>query len=513
MAVDAAGRVWAGTETAGISVFEPERSLWTPFTSLLQPIPGDGSSACVSPAPPRRRPSWSGRSRATPCWSTVSCARPAWRGSTSAAFRATRSATSLAVGGRALARHGRAAWWCSTPTARWSPRGERPRDGASAAPRPGRQPLPGHRSGAAAATLWVWRNGRWGAAGDAVASVLVRSVGPAGRGRHALRRRDRRRLPAGRRRLVAGRRHLHRGRRPGTTPSPSPAWLAPPRAASTPAPRTRWNGATGSGNGGAARWVQHRLDGPSLLASYKSIAFDADGTLWISSAKPPRLAADHPLPGRAVDLLPRKRGRAVATPGRSGCSQTGWRRLAGPLLRRPRAGGLLPHGAHRRAGERFQTWPIVNAFDLAPDGQGRLWIATSGLEDDRCLRPLSRRSAPPDSTAGSRSRSSTPGAALKSDLLNAVAVDGNQVWIGYPDDGVSRWDLGADRQPLTSDDRWVAVHRDAGGKPAHREQGEAHRARSRRTHLDRHHGRALHLRGPEVRQRRRRVREAARGRR
>jgi hypothetical protein len=41
VAIDAADRVWAGTETAGISIFEPHRTLWTPFTVSRQPIPGD----------------------------------------------------------------------------------------------------------------------------------------------------------------------------------------------------------------------------------------------------------------------------------------------------------------------------------------------------------------------------------------------------------------------------------------------------------------------------------------
>lgn len=41
VARDAAGNVWFGTERAGISILTPRDDRWEPYTSLLEPIPGD----------------------------------------------------------------------------------------------------------------------------------------------------------------------------------------------------------------------------------------------------------------------------------------------------------------------------------------------------------------------------------------------------------------------------------------------------------------------------------------
>lgn len=163
VAVDATGRVWAGTETAGISIFDSERSLWTRFTTLEQPIPGDrihrlrfsGSAAetLLVGATQGYVVLVNGELRRACLEGIDICGLPSYE--VRDLLTAGGDLWLATVGGMVVQR----------PDGGWSLRG----DGLGAA-RPRRlaradslyvatDPSPG-------GSLWAWRNGRWGAAGD-----------------------------------------------------------------------------------------------------------------------------------------------------------------------------------------------------------------------------------------------------------------------------------------------------------------------------------------------------------
>jgi ligand-binding sensor domain-containing protein len=452
VAIDAAGRVWAGTAAAGISIFEPERALWTSFTSLLQPIPGDKIIRVRFAGPTSAETLLVGAEQGYAvlvngelrqvCLEGIDiCGLPSYQ------------VHDLLLMGTEL--------WLATadgmvvqhPDGTWSPRGEglgtseswrlAHADSLYLAADPG-----------AGGTVWAWRDGRWGRAGGGSLPSWFVPVD-----------------------LLAAGDTLYAAGTGGVFERVDGAWsptgdISPfaPAAGDTVTVTGLARTASGRLYAGAshplarrdgiwerrgARWVQHRLDGPSLLAGYKSITFDESGALWIASVK------------RGVPpLITRYRdGQWTFFRGHEGGRSNAWTtrmlELDGSLWLAHCCGHREQADDFRmesiEGGERFRTWPVANAFDLAPDGQGRLWIATGGLQytDASGLYRLDPRLYPPDSTGLIHVHVGTPGAELQSDMLNAVAVDGNRVWIGYPDDGVSRWDLGADRQPLTADDDWA----------------------------------------------------------
>ena len=463
VAIDAAGRVWAGTETAGISIFEPARTLWTPFTSLLQPIPGDkiirvrfaGSTSAETllvGAEQGYAVLVNGEVRQVCLEGIDICGLPSYQVRD---LLFTGTELWLATADGMVVQH-------SDGT--WSRRGEGL--GASHPWRLARaDSLYLATDPGAGGALWAWRNGRWG---KAEGGSLPSRFGPWDL------------LAAGDTLYAAGTGGVFQRVRGTWSPVGD---IAPWASAADDTVTVTSLARTASGRlyAGAshplerrdgiwerrgARWVQHRLAGPSLVAGYRSITFDAEGALWISSAK-----------RHVPPLITRYRdGVWTMFRGSEGGRSNAWtyRMLAleGTVWLAHCCGGREQADALRmeriEGGERFRTWPVANAFDLAPDDQGRIWIATSGLQytDAFGLYRLDPRVDPPDSTSLLQVVFGTPGAALKSDMLNAVAVDGNRVWIGYPNDGVSRWDLGADRQPLTSDDRWVQfTETQEGGNP------------------------------------------------
>jgi ligand-binding sensor domain-containing protein len=452
VAIDTAERVWAGTAVAGISVFEPERTLWTPFTSLLQPIPGDRITRVRFAGPASAETLLVGAAQGYAVLVNGELRQVCLEGIDICGLPSYEVRDLLSTGSEL---------WLATadgmvvqrPDGTWSPRGEglgrsRPRclaraDSLYLATDPG-----------AGGTLWVWRDDRWGKADG---GPLPSWFGPVDL------------LAAGDTLYAAGTGGVFQ--RVGGAWSPAgdiSPWA--PASGDTVTVTSLARTASGRLYAGAshplerrdgiwerrgARWVQHRLDGPSLLAGYKSITFDTEGALWISSVKrgvPPLITRFRD--GQWTFLRGNEGGRSNAWTNRMLALDGGvW--LAHCCGSRAQADGQRMERIEGE--EQLLTWPVANAFDLAPDGQGRLWIATSGLQytDAFGLYRLDPRLYPPDSTSLLQVVVGTPGAELKSDMLNAVAVDGNRIWIGYPDDGVSRWDLGADRQPLTSDDRWM----------------------------------------------------------
>jgi ligand-binding sensor domain-containing protein len=451
VAVDGAAHVWAGTERAGISVFEPERTLWTPFTSLSQPIPGDRIERLRFAGPASAETLLVGAAQGYALLVNGELRQACLEGIDICGLPSYEVRDLIGMGGEL---------WLATangavsrsPDGAWDPRDEglgtaRPRRFARA------DSLYLATYPSTGGTLWAWRNGRWGRAGDASLPPWFVPVDL---------------LAVGDTLYAAGTggvyRRVHGAWSPAgdLTPfAPAPNDTVTVNGLARTASGRLYAGAShplerrdGIWERHGAGWVQHRLDGPSLMSAYTSITFDAQGALWISSVK-----------RRVSPLVTRYRdGQWTLFRGNENGRSNAWtyRMLDTP-------GGLwLAHCCGHRevadsylmerieSGDRFQTWPVFNAFDLAPDSQGRLWIATSGLGviDASGLYRLDPRTFPPDAASLLQVTVATPGAQLKSDMLNTVAVDGDNIWIGYPDDGASRWDLGADRQPLTSDDRW-----------------------------------------------------------
>ena len=275
VAIDAAESVWAGTQTAGISVFEPQRTLWTPFTSLAAADPRRQDQRVRFAGPASAETLLVGAQQGYAVLVNGERARSAWRGSTSAACRAIRFMTS-STSGREL--------WIATeegvvvqgrgrrlePARRWprvlpAPgallvrtasiwprcplRGEPFGPGeTTAGARPAARSLPSWFVPwdllAAGDTLYaagmggVFQRvaGVWSPAGD------ISPFAPASRRHRTVT--SLARTAAGR--LYAGASH----------------------------PQERLDGIWEHGGG---RWVQHRLDGPSLLADYRSITFDDGG--------------------------------------------------------------------------------------------------------------------------------------------------------------------------------------------------------------------------------------------
>jgi ligand-binding sensor domain-containing protein len=457
VAIDAADRVWAGTETAGISIFEPQRTLWTLFTSLRQPIPGDKIMRVRLAGPASAETVLVGAAQGYAVFVNGDLRKVCLEGIDGCRLPSHEVRDLVGVG--------RELWLATAGSAAVAGMVVQDFDG-TLSPRDEGLGLAHPRRLARAdslyvatdpstgGTLWVWRNGRWGqAGGGSLPSWFV---------------------PLD---LLAAGDTLYAAGTGGVFQRVGGAWspagdVSPWAPASDDTVTVTSLARTASGRlyAGAshplgrrdgiwerrgARWVQHRLDGPSLFAGYKSLTFDAEGTLWISSVQkgvPPLITRYRD--GAWTFFRGNEGGRSNAwTPRMLALDGSIW--LAHCCGTRAQAEGQRIERIE--GGERFQTWPVANAVDLTSDGQGRLWIATSGKEytDAFGLYRLDPSLYPPDAASLIQVVGSTPGAALKSDMLNAVAVDGNRVWIGYPDNGVSRWDLGADRQPLTSDDRWV----------------------------------------------------------
>jgi ligand-binding sensor domain-containing protein len=469
VAIDAQDRIWAGTETAGISIFEPLRTRWTSFTDLRQPIPGDRILRVRFAGTASAETLLVGAAQGYAVFVNGDSRKLCLEGGPATCGLPSPEVRDLVGAGNEL-------WLATAGNETAAGMVVQDFDGALS-PRDQGLGLAHPRRLARAdslylatypstgGTLWVWRHGRWGEAGGASLPSWFIPVDL---------------LAAGDTLYAAGTGGVFC--RVGGTWSPAgdiSPWA--PAGDDTVTVTSLARTASGRLYAGAShplerrdgiwerrgtRWVQHRLDGPSLLADYRSITFDAEGALWISSVK----KGVPPLITRYLD------GRWTLYRGNEGGRSNAWT----PRMLRLDGSVWLAHCCGIRAqadGQRMerieggvwsQTWPVANAIDLASDGEGRLWIATNGKEytDAFGLYRLDPRIYPPDATSLLQVVVSTPGATLKSDLLNAVAVDGNRIWIGYPDDGVSRWDLGADRQPLTSDDRWVQfTDTPVGGNP------------------------------------------------
>ncbi len=467
IAVDAAAHIWAGTEAAGISVFEPERALWTPVTDVSHPIPGNRVLRVRIAGPASAETLFVGGVRGYSmlvsgelrqgCLADVDiCGIPSYQvfdlmGVAGELWLATAgNASSAGV----VVQH---------VDGTWSPRDEglgraRPRRLARA------DSLYLATEPSAGGVLWAWRGDRWGSVADPSLPAWFVPFDLLG---------------AGDTLYAAGVGGIFR-RVDGAWSAAGDISPFAPAANDTVTVTGLTRTASGRLYAGASHplerrdgiwerrgqgWVQHRLAGPSLLNDYRSITFDAEGALWVSSVR-----------RRVSPLITRYRdGEWTFFRGNEGGRSNAWTYR---MLDLP-SGTWLAHCCGPRElaesyymeriedGERFTAWPILNAFDLAPDAEGRIWIATNGQEytDASGLYRLDPGHYPPDAASLIRIAVNTSGAELKSDLLNAVAVIGRQIWIGYPDAGVSRWDLGPDGVPLTEDDSWAQFTETREGYP------------------------------------------------
>lgn len=465
VAIDADRRIWAGTEAAGISIFEPQRTLWTAFTSLSQTIPGDRILRLRFAGPASAETLLVGAVQGYAVLVNGDSRRSCLEGIDICGLPSYQVRDLLSVGTELWLATARGMVVQNTDGT-WSQRGDglgtsRPRclaraDSLYLATDPG-----------TGGTLWAWRGSRWGkAGGGALPSWFVPED----------------LLAVGDTLFAAGVGGVFQ--RVGgiwsptgdITPfAPAPSDTVTVTSLARTASGRLYAGAThslerrdGIWERSGSRWVQHRLDGPSLLSGYKSITFDEEGALWMSSVKrgvPPLITRYRD--GDWTLFRGNENGRSNAWTLRMlALDSSVW--LAHCCGSRAQANGQRMERIEIKEGDRFGTWPVANAIDLAPADSGRLWIATSGLQstDAFGLYRLDPRTNPPDTLSLIQVLVRTPGAELKSDQLSAVAVDGNRVWIGYPDDGVSRWDLGADGKPLTADDRWAQfTETQAGGNP------------------------------------------------
>lgn len=200
-------------------------------------------------------------------------------------------------------------------------------------------------------------------------------------------------------------------------------------------------------------WSRHRLDGPGYRQSYRSILFTPDGDLWLSHAA-----------NQTVPRLVNYDGEAwTFYDGGSQGRQNAWTwktaLLGGDLYLahcccNDEAGCRLERV--RGDNGRFENLAaIANPWDLETDATGALWVG-SFAEGTAPARGVYRLA--PDSTV-LNVNVTTAQAQLRSNQVRAIRVRGQNVWIGYETNGVSRWDLGIDRTPLTADDVWT--HYDA----------------------------------------------------
>jgi streptogramin lyase len=198
-------------------------------------------------------------------------------------------------------------------------------------------------------------------------------------------------------------------------------------------------------------WRQIKFEGPSIRAHYRALAFDGEGILHVvhaeSGTAPMRQSFDGVrwsapvrLEDWTFDLLIGADGDlwlAQCCCGETGCD--------------------LRHVV----GEALESEPPRNLRDIAFDEDGNLWCASDHAPGNEELATgvWFRHAGTGEWT---QITVETPGAELLRNRVRAILPLGRQVWIGYSDSGVHRWDLGPDHVPLTADDgTWALYSTDA----------------------------------------------------
>ena len=184
-------------------------------------------------------------------------------------------------------------------------------------------------------------------------------------------------------------------------------------------------------------WPQILFPGPSARSFYRSIAFDGGGVLHAATTKP--------------GYYQNFNGSVWSAPRALGY----W---AFDMLVNPAGGLWLAHCCCKPAAcplELLQGGTSIldtpgNLRDIAYDDRDNLWGASFFENDPTYAQGLWVRMA--STGEWTNIKTDTQGAHLLSNVVRAVLPVGQKIWIGYAASGVQAWDLGPDRIPLTADD-------------------------------------------------------------
>jgi len=194
-----------------------------------------------------------------------------------------------------------------------------------------------------------------------------------------------------------------------------------------------------------AQWRRHAFPGPSARSHYLALAFDPEGRLHATTAKsgqvPMRQSYDRREWSRPInlenwcfDLLFGADGLWMAhcCCGASGCDL----RLV--------------------QGEQTLVQEPRNLRDLVFDADGNLWAASDNDQEAYAQGVWFR-----DAQTGEWTPitiSTAPPGTMMSNRVRAVLPLGEDLWIGYRERGLHRWNLGPDRKPLSGDDGTWALY-------------------------------------------------------
>ncbi len=188
-------------------------------------------------------------------------------------------------------------------------------------------------------------------------------------------------------------------------------------------------------------WTQVRFDGPSLRAHYRALAFNSEGILFLShsgSGTVPMVQGfdgsdwSTPLntPDWVFDILFSPNDDLWL--GQCCCKETGC------------SLSLVVDGS-------IEAYPPRNLRDIVYDEDGNLWCASDHASDNEEFAEgiwfLQRSTG-----QWTQITVDSPGAELLRNRVRAILPSGRNVWIGYSDSGLHRWDIGPDKIPLTEDD-------------------------------------------------------------
>jgi len=449
VAVDASGKVWCGTPNSGISIFDYDAGRWEPFTSLLEAIPGDRIRRLRIHGPAESETLLvgttegfaffvSGNLRET-CYANVDlCALP------------SHNVRDLMFAGDSL--------WLATDrgaTVRYPARGGEPagfRDHSTGLGGIGLDLLARADRVYGAGSdgrIWAWNGASWEAAYEAgdVIPVAFRCRGLWSQGDTL---------------WAAG--YVANSGQGGVYRHQDGLWsrVGPPLSWATSVARTasgRLLAGTVDRDRGdldgiweylGGSWVQHKLAGPDVRQHYRSLAFDAEGALWLSAAE-----------SGARPILTRffQGAWTVFRGGEEGRSAQ-WTFDILPVGDQIWLGHCCCTADNAQVctmervsenGEIFEAWDALGALTMDTDARGRIWVGTQNRDED-AGRGLYRID-PADGSSISFDKVSEP--QLRENQIQAVVVSGRLLWIGYKNQGLSRWDLGSDQTPQTADDSWT----------------------------------------------------------
>ncbi|MCC7144108.1 MAG: hypothetical protein IT349_18585 [Candidatus Eisenbacteria bacterium] len=432
------GRVWLGTARAGISVFDPENESFLPYTSLLEPIPGDRIRAIrfdsvVEQGTTRERmlvgaeqgyALFADGDLREVCFQGVDLCNLASFDVRDLVRRTNGGSTSLWIGTASgvLEQLSGGAW-------------ENRSSGLVS--RDVTRLLEDHCI--AGGQIYRWDGAQWqadatGLPQDQIARDLA--TGPGGE------------LYLGGSRGVFGRGEAG-WTRVGTNafPATSVVVTAGGRLFAGAADPSETQDGIWEWTGAA--WVQHRLEGPSLRQHYRSVKITPDGTVWLSHAES----------GTRPQVIQVRRGTwSFWNGGLTGCSGAWtWNTiLAGDHVYLAHCCcGTVDACPLERISVASNDCQVIegvpNAWDFDLDDDGNLWVA-SWSESQGPARGIFRLDAR-DSTWINLTPANTP--EMKSTQITAIRRQGNDVWIGYNASGLHRLTLGADKLPGTADDTWT----------------------------------------------------------